>query len=186
MKVKFTAFDSENKEVAYEYGNWYELEKTHNSQRLKIGPSTDHIDLLLKLAQTLNPPYYVLYVLVVTRLGNEYGRYQSPIIDTKEELSHFLLSYQDYFETDGRHHVWIGTVDNSGLLIYDQHNVIYAYGSLNSQQALLNKLGFKAGNFNFPIPHMHYYHPENDLLEKDILLHWDWEQYPLEDSDLYD
>jgi hypothetical protein len=46
-----------------------------------IGPSRDHIDLMVELAGELQGhPWFILYVLLVPRLGNrESGRYQSEL-----------------------------------------------------------------------------------------------------------
>jgi hypothetical protein len=185
-KYKFAIPDSEYNDINFDYGNIYEIEQTTANQRLQIGPTGNQIDLILQLADNLNPPYFILYVLIVTRLGNEYGRYESPTIDTKEELADFLIEYKEYFETDGRHHIWIGTYDNSGLLIYDQHNVIFAYGHLDNYISFLTLNGFKEQEFTFPTPHIHNFHDDNDVYEERILKHWDWDISPLGENDEYE
>jgi hypothetical protein len=93
--------------MPYDYGKCYMLEKYPNYTRLKIGASTQAIDLLLKLSDCLNPPFYCLYVLVVGRTTSEAGRYQSPPLQNSESLINFLLDYKELFESDGRHHIWI-------------------------------------------------------------------------------
>ena len=125
-------------------------------------------------------------MLVVSRLNNEYARYESPQIETKQELAKFLNEYREYFETDGRHHVWVGTFDNSGLLIYDQHNVIFAYGQFDKYIEILEREGFIEQKFSFPYPHCHNFYDDNDKFEKSILNHWEWELSPLGDNDEYD
>jgi len=72
------------------------------------------------------------------------------------------LEFKNYFETDGRHHIWICTVDNSGRFIYDQHNVIFAYGQIDKYVSVLKKEGFEEREFSFPSPHAHSYKPSND------------------------
>jgi hypothetical protein len=133
----------------------FEVAKEVN--HLKIGASQNEIDLLLKVAETLNPPFYIVYVLVVSRIGNKLGRYQSLLLESRDELKSFLKEFQEYFETDGRHHVWICTIDNSGRFIYDQHNVIFAYGPLDNYISNLMKNGYKEKKFSFPAPHAHAY-----------------------------
>lgn len=118
-------------------------------------------------------------------MGNELGRYQSPLFESKEQLSNFLNEFKLYIETDARHHLWIGTVDNSGLLVYDQHNVIYAYGNIKEYQAILDRNGYRMQSFSFPVPHTHHYHPQNDTYEEKILNSLDWSLFPLEDGDDY-
>ncbi len=185
-KYKFAIPDSEYNDINFDYGNIYEIEQTTVNNRLVIGPTGSQIDLILQLADNLNPPYFILYVLVARRLDNEYGRYESPTLDTKEELTEFLIEYKEYLETDGRHHIWIGTYDNSGLLIYDQHNVIFAYGQLDNFISILTLNGFKEQEFTFPAPHIHNFHDDNDIYEERILKHWDWEISPLAENDEYD
>jgi len=180
-KYKFTKSDNENNEFFFEYGKIYQAE----NKSIKIGASQNAIDLILKLADNLNPPFYILYVLVVSRLGNEHGRYQSPIIETREELQDFLFDFREYFETDGRHHIWIGTTDNSGLLVYDQHNVIFAYGPIEKYLKTLEKDGFKEQSFSFPFPHGHSFHADNDKYEDSILSYYEWSWFQLKDSDEY-
>lgn len=186
MKHKFTVLDEHFNERHYDYGNIYQIEETSTGNRLKIGPSNNQIALLLKLADCLDPPYYILYVLIVTRTGQEYGRYESPEIDTPKELSAFFDEYKDFLETDGRHHIWIGTIDHSGLLVYDQHNVIFAYGDLDKYIRILKDAHFTENDFDFPDNHCHHFHAENDISGEQILKHWHWEIYPLAENDEYD
>ena len=181
-EAKFTSYDSDGHEVIHDYGKIYEID----DRRLTIAASINQVELILKLVDTLTPPFFILYVLVVSRLDNERGRYQSPLIETKEELKHFLLEYKQYFETDGRHHLWVCTLDNSGRLIYDQHNVIFAYGQIEKYLTILDKEGFKEKRFSFPDPHAHAFNQINDKFEESILEYWGWSIYPLEDSDEYD
>lgn len=182
---KFTRMLADNTFIDNEYGKIYEVEKTSGYNRLKIGADKNQTDLLLRLCENIAPPYFILYVLVVSRQGHEQGRYQSPLIETINEVQSFLSEYKTFFETDGRHHIWLGTPDNSGLMIYDQHNVIYCYGELEKQISYLQKAGFQEKAFDFPAPHAHRYNEKNDKFEEQILQHWDWEVFPLTDDDTY-
>jgi hypothetical protein len=70
-------------------------------------------------------------------------------------------------------------------LVYDQHNVIYAYGPLNRFEEVLRKQGFKTGAVRFPSPHAHNYNPENDEEETRVLEYCEWLPTPLmKDDDL--
>lgn len=120
--VKFMAGDLNSTEVEFDYGKIYE----QSDSSIKIAASKNQFQLLFELLNDLEPPFYILYVLVVSKIGQEIGRYQSPIFETKSELTQFLNKYRDYLETDGRHHIWIGTIENNGLFVYYQHNVIFA------------------------------------------------------------
>lgn len=183
---KFTKMLADNTFVENEYGKIYELEKTPGYTRLKIGADTNQIDLILSLCKNLNPPYFILYVLVIARQGHEKGRYQSKQIDNIEEVNLFLNDFKEFFETDGRHHIWVGTVDNSGLLIYDQHNVIFSYGKVLEQIMVLKNEGFHEMQFDFPVPHAHRYNSDNDKFEDQILKYWDWEKFSLNEDDVYE
>ncbi|WP_169665267.1 hypothetical protein [Flammeovirga yaeyamensis] len=180
--VKFVAGDLNRPEIEFDYGKIFE--QSDNS--IIIAASKNQIELLTDLLNDLEPPFYILYVLVVSRIGQELGRYQSPIFETKRELTEFLNRYQKYFETDARHHIWIGTVENNGLLVYDQHNVVFAYGNINKFRTRLAKNRYKEQDFSFPVPHGHLYHEENDKYEKSILTEFEWELFPLQSNDIYD
>ena len=186
MKLKFAIYNEKYEDVFYDYGKIYELEVNEYYSRIKIGASTHQVGMLIDLLYHLKPPYYLLYVLVVSRLNNELGRYQSPILKTKEEVIDFLLDFKDYFETDGRSHLWIGTLENNGTLILDQHNVIFGNGPLEAFQKTLELQNYSPFEFDFPAPHIHNFHDENDTFENQILDYWDWEIFPLEESDEYD
>lgn len=164
------------------YGKIYET----GDNCFKIAADINQVNLLLQLAGSLNPPYFILYVLVTSRLGNELGRYQSTLFETKEQLSEFLLTFKEYLETDGRHHIWVGTIDDSGLLVYDQHNVIFAYGSSDGYLNILKNNDFKEQAFLYPAPHIHNYHSENDKYEELILNDYDWQMFPIQEHDLYE
>ena len=183
---KFTRMLADNSFVDNEYGKIYEKEIYPGYSRLKIGADENQIDLMLSLCRNLNPPYFILYVLVVSRAEYEQGRYQSGIIESISDVEIFLNEYREFLETDGRHHIWIGTADNSGLIIYDQHNVIFCYGDLDAQALLLHNNGFKEVAFSFPVPHAHRYNEANDKFEAKLLQHWDWEVFPLAADDTYD
>jgi len=186
MLQKFSVHDQQYQECAFDYGNIYQVIATTDSQRLEIGTGTGQVDLLMQLAGQIDPPFYILYVLVLSRLNQEPGRYQSPPLETTSELAAFLDEYRSYLETDGRHHIWIGAIDGTGLLVYDQHNVIYAYGPIARYESVLQKAGYKEQSFSFPVPHIHSFHEANDPYEDKILRHWDWQYFPLAEHDLYD
>ena len=183
MLAKFTASEKLDNEASYDYGMVYMLESYPAYTRLKIGASTDGVDLLLRLSDTLEAPFFCLYVLVVSRSATEAGRYQSPWIESKAELTDFLLDYKGLLETDGRHHLWISAPDLGATLVYDRHNVLYAYGPLDKISASLEAMGYRAENFELPFPHAHYFHAENDGKVEALLQHWDWQHFPLQEAD---
>ncbi|NDV83846.1 hypothetical protein [Bacteroides sp. 51] len=182
---KFDILSEDGDSIEYNYGHIYQIEETTQSDRLVVGVDENQTDLLLEFAKTLHPPYYVLYVLIVSHLDNECARYESPLFDTLESLSCFLNKYSEFFETDGRHHIWVGTIDDSGLLVYDHHNVIYAYGNQENYTRILTAKGFREEDFYFPDRHCHYFHSENDKFEEAIFNEFDWQIFPLGENDEY-
>jgi hypothetical protein len=158
-------------------------EATTGAGRLKIAASKNGAQLMVRLAQILRGPFAVLYVLLVPRGGSEAGRYQSPWLD-RDELTEVFDRYADFWEQDGRHHVWLHSATDRATLVYDRHDVIYAYGPLDECAALLEAEGFKeAGELNFPVPHGHCYHREFDPMERELASSPGWEHSPLQDGD---
>jgi hypothetical protein len=173
--------------VPYRYGNIFFREPLSSGDRLVIGPYDRHVELMLALAETWpTQQYYVLYVLLVSHSGAGEGRYQSPPITSFEDLQAFFYTFDSFFESDGRHHVWIGSTANEGLLVYDQHNVIFAYGDVSSYEAVLASRDFTEREFWFPAPHCHSFPPPNVQQEEEVLSYFTWEKFPLQDGDEWD
>lgn len=171
-------------DVAFHYHDVWEVENTTGPPRIVIAPSKNHIDLLLELSSSWKALRRVLYILLTSRCDNKLGRYESPSL-TQTQLSDFLKRYKDYFESDARHHLWIGLFRSKALLVYDQHNVIYGYGDLDEYQKMLQEKGFSKGAVTFPSPHTHPYHPDNDSHEVRIFNEWEWKWSPLAEQDEY-
>ena len=168
------------------YSNVYCLESTTVAPRLVVGPAENHIELLLSLAQLWREQLGVLYVLLVPRLGKrEPGRYQSPGPLDFEQVVAFCRRFREFFEGDGRHHVWIASASGPGLLVYDQHDWIYAYGDLPAYVQLLKSQGFVEGEIKPPSPHAHSYNESFDRSEDELMSYWQWKYFPLQDQDEY-
>lgn len=168
----------------YEYANTWAKEKTSGPDRLVIAPRSNHIDLLQKLVACLEEPFLLLYVLLVPRGEGEAGRYQSRFSYTAFELHAFLSSYEEFFERDARLNLWIRSTSGSGLLVYDRHNLIYAYGDLEQFIAVLTSAGFaESDSIHMPFPHAHNYHKEFDSNAKRLLTEETWIMSSLEAGD---
>jgi hypothetical protein len=174
--------------IRHDYGNVYFEQPCGNSRRLVIGPSTDHVDLMVELAAELEGnPWYVLYVLLIPRQGGPGpGRYQSEPFENHAYLASFLLGFRAFFESDGRHHVWVGSGANDGVVVYDQHNVLFAYGPLDRFRSILASHGFRQSEFWFPSPHAHSYMPENDPEVERLMAEAEWKHFPLQPCDEWD
>ncbi|AJQ97187.1 hypothetical Protein YC6258_05157 [Gynuella sunshinyii YC6258] len=128
-------------------------------------------------------PFGVLYVLLVSRLGKASGRYQSPCPLSYEELELFLYEHQEYFERDGRQHLWVSSVSGEGQFIFDNHNYIFAYGDINSYISKLESKGFSEGEIRIPAPHCHNYHTDFDSEEEAVNNEFEWLYSPLQEGD---
>jgi hypothetical protein len=184
--MKFATLNSAGEEIAFSYGDVYFREPLSQSERFNIGPSASHVDLMLTLASTWpTQQYYILYLLLISHSGAPPGRYQSPLIESFEDLQVFFYTYERFLESDGRHHIWISSPANEGTLVYDQHNVIFAYGDLSSYEVVLRERGFRQQEFWFPSPHCHSYPSSHVTDEESLLSHLDWQYSPLQEGDEY-
>ena len=183
---KFGYFSGPDVDLPFKYSDVWSLEKTSGQDRLVIAASESQIDLMVELCNLMPEPYFVLYVLVVPRSDKAPGRYQSPNPLSIAALSAFVSRFREYFECDGRHALWIGAPDHSFLLVYDRHNVIYAYGPLDVFEKVLRVRGMtEVTNVVLPSPHAHQYNSEFDADEASVLAYMPWLFSPLrEDDDL--
>lgn len=186
-KFKFGALNRNNEDIKYEYNDSWYVEEYPNFKRIVIAPKENQIDLMLEIAKSFELPLAILYVLVVPRVDtNEPGRYQCPYHLPYKDVDIFFNKFRKFFETDGRHHLWICSANKKGikqLLVYDRHNVIYVYDDINKITDMLEEKNFKKAVNKLPFPHMHMYNPENDIFEKEIMEYWDWIYSPLREDD---
>jgi hypothetical protein len=171
-------------ERSYQYSDTFALERTTGLERLVIAPSGQHVLLLCDLLSVMPEPFGVLYVLVVPRGQAEAGRYQIANPALRSEVESFLNTFRDFLEQDARHHIWIASATTSDLVVYDCHNVIYAYGRLPEFIKRLVKRGLKKQEtVRFPSPHVHKYNAIFDQDQSRLLNHWEWKRLPLQESD---
>jgi hypothetical protein len=182
---KFGYLNASGSEVPFQYANCWAVEKTTGPSRLVIASAGRYVELMMRLTVAMREPFGLLYVLLVPRAGEgESGRYQSPAPVNSAELEAFLWHYQDLLEKDARQHLWIMSVGGSSLLVYDNHNVIYAYGPLAEFENVLRSNGLtQSETVSFPVPHVHKYNAECDQQARDLMDHWKWIRFPLQSSD---
>jgi hypothetical protein len=140
----------------YQYSNTFERElATDGQERLLIGPSRGHVDVMIELIECLPEPLRLLYILVVPRNGqHDAGRYEAARELSIDETASFIREFRDFLESDGRHHLWVANPGH-GTIVYDRHDVLYAYGSLNRFQDVLEANGFTEGKVEIPNIHWH-------------------------------
>jgi hypothetical protein len=185
MDVRYKFGTPYPEEHAWEYPNvWANQETTGGGSRLVIAPAGNQIDLLVRLTQAMSGPLWLLYVLVVPRGKGESGRYQIPDPQDGEMIRSLLRDFKSFLELDGRHNVWIASESGLEQLIYDRHNVIYAYGPASKWHPTLSQAGLsEVASISFPSPHSHHYHATLDGEEQRILASQDWHHTPLTSSD---
>jgi hypothetical protein len=181
---KFGYVDESGAELPYQHKNIWARERTTGPDRLVIAPSSRHVDLLRKLTAVMAEPYFLLYVLHTPRSEVAPGRYQSPEPVSRDQLSSFLRQFGDFLEGDARHDLWIGSPEKTSLLVYDRHQILFAYGALDSFKSVLIENGLRETNeVRLPDPHVHRYNQEFDLQAADLMKFWSWKQFPLQDRD---
>ena len=183
--VKFSEGDGslDSQPTEFTFPNLWERQKFPDYSRLLIGSEKHEVRRILDLCRPLNGPFGVLYVLLVSRTGNEPARYESPEPIDYDDLEMFMYTFQEYFEQDGRHTIWVSSLSGEGQFIFDQHNYIFAYGDLDRMTGQLSAVGFSEGKVTVPVPHNHHYHPQFDEMETEVLSYWSWFKSPLEQSD---
>ena len=70
------------------------------------------------------------------------------------------------------------------MLVYDRHNVIYAYGALDKFKKILTAQALaETPKIKVPSPHVHYYNKEYDADCRALLEYWSWQRSPLREQD---
>jgi hypothetical protein len=165
----------------YRHAEVWAREATSGPDRLRIGGGERPVGLIRNLASLLAEPLYVLVVLSVPRGSGEPGRYESDAL-AQGEVATFLDEFEELFTHDARAELWIGSTTGEGLLVLDEHDLVYAYGLLDAFSAQLVARGFKDGLPRAPDPHEHHYNTEFDGLEARLIAR-DWRRVlPLHDE----
>ena len=180
--MKFGA--GSDQRASHQYHNVFERQRLSDGQeRLRIAPTRGHVELMIELVECLPEPLRLLYVLVVAR-GARYqsGRYETASEMSFEQAETFLKEFGDFLQSDGRHHLWVAS-PGFGTVIYDRHDVLYAYGPLDRLVGVLEANGLHEGTFDIPPTHWHGYHPEFDDAQSKVLSRFRWIHSPLRAGD---
>lgn len=160
----------------------FRRERTTGPDRLAIAPREDPMGVLCDLATFIGPELFLLYVLIVSRGQAECGRYESPPLGLVD-VRIFIEEFGDMLTNDARHEFWIGSTNDRGMLVYDDHGIIYAYGPLGDFERSLVARGLSAGSFQIPAPHSHHFHREYDEVVDRLLARWEWRRTELQPGD---
>ncbi len=179
--IKFGAGADRGPAYTYEGVVHHENEGGPNG-RLVMAPARGQVALVQRLVSCLPEPLRLLYVLVVPRGTNVLpGRYEAPEL-SRVETTDVLAEFSSFLEQDGRHHLWVASPGH-GTIVYDRHNLIYAYGPLECYERQAIQQGLHAGRPEVPSPHWHAYHPEFDASQHALLQRFDWVRSALRESD---
>ena len=152
------------------------------SQRIVAGVPHGNPEVFLRLTETLEPPYFLLYVLHTPRGEGEPGRYQSPELSA-QDLQEFFLEFGEFLSQDARFDIWAYSPAEQASVIWDRHNQIFAYGPLVRFEMALRDFGFSEGIVAIPVPHEHHYRSELDEVAGRVLRAFDWSYSPLRQED---
>ncbi len=163
----------------YLHGDSYSKNVQSNWSSIIAAPNDQQIPLLLNILKNWDGPFGILYVLVASRCGRTGARYQSDITRNYEELELFLYTYQEYFERDGRHHLWIIDVESNNRIIYDNHDLIHVYGDNDHAESCCLDHGLSQNKIIIPTPHSHNYNSQYDSVEDELFKEFSWSEFPL-------
>jgi hypothetical protein len=181
---KFGFEDKSWQQIPHVYPGVWATENTSGPNRLVIAPASRHVDLLLAMSERMGEPFSLLYILVAPHGAAREGRYETPHFLPRDEIVLFLNRFGPFLESDGRHHFWMRSIGESDLLVYDNHNLIYAYGCLDRFKEVLKAEGLaEVPKVVLPYPHTHFFHFEFDTEQDELLSFWNWERSALQDED---
>jgi len=174
----------DGEDIDFAYPDLWAKEKTTGPARLVVAPSCNHVSVLIELLSAMPGPFWILYLLIVPRSEAKPGRYQAPEPMNADDVKAFLMRFRDTLEGDGRHNLWIASSVSADMLVYDRHNVIYAYGELEAFRFVLGSLHLCAVELiAFPVPHAHRYNERFDRDADQVLQYCQWVYSPLHEAD---
>ena len=153
------------------------------TERLVAGlPVHQAAAIFTQLAGLTAPPYTLLYVLHAPRGEGEPGRYQSPDLDLAEFRA-FMRRFGRYLAADGRHDLWVHSREANATLVWDHHNLLYAYGPLDRFAEALAARGFGPGRPSLDFEHVHHFRARFDGAAAELLARYEWLMTPLREGD---
>lgn len=134
------------------------------------------------LVVSLEPPYFLLYVLHTPRGEGDAGRYQSPPL-SRAQFEDFMHRFGTYLSSDARFDLWAHSAAQRATVVWDRHNQLFAYGPLDGYAAVLDALGFARGDTDMSFPHQHHYRQEFDSEALALLAYLPWSHTTLRPED---
>jgi hypothetical protein len=152
------------------------------SGRIVAGVPQGDTEIFERLVSSLEPPYLLLYILHTPRGEGVSGRYQSPPLSVGQ-LHSFISKFKPFLSGDARFDIWAHSPSEHATVVWDRHNMLYAYGPTENFSKVLRSLGFDGGEPEIPAPHTHHYRKELDGYARELLTIFDWSWSPLRDED---
>ncbi len=141
----------------YRLGNHFSRVNVGERNRIEIRTLGSPVALLREFVETWSPPYTLLYILVTPQNEQRDGRYQFEPFESFDTFDDFLIEYWDFFEQDGRHHIWVFAPESDALVVYDRHEILYVYGDEKNVLSKLRQKDFDEREIKIPVPHAHHY-----------------------------
>lgn len=160
----------------------YAVESAGATKRVVLRPTDSCVSIVNALVHTLPNEVYLLIVLIASRRGRNSGRYQSPLMSLADAKD-FLLEFGEFFDRDARSHLWIATPDGRSTIVWDNHQLVYAYGDVVRFEKMARGHGFLPGSVDLECPHRHNYHHLFDNNEEEVLDRFEWLCLPLQEGD---
>jgi hypothetical protein len=170
----------------FRFSNVFARQDRTGTPLLSVATSGSQVELLKKLLERMPDPFWMLYLLRVSRGEAAPGRYESANNFLRTDIEVFLERFRNYLEGDARHNLWIKSVDGPALLVLDEHNLIYCYGPVSDWATELQDMGrneVPGGSMILPNPHEHNYHAILDDEAQGILDSLEWIHGPLQEQD---
>ena len=162
---KLGAFDPSAGWVPVTLPNTFCRETERGVERIAVAPATRPLKVLGSLLEPLEGPFRFVYCLLTGSEAWKAGYYSVPTDLERKEVETVLEEFEDFFERDGRHTLWIASPREKATLIYDEHNLIFGYGPLDSWMSQLQSSNLQPGQVSVPFPHTHHRH---DGLESEL------------------
>lgn len=175
----------------YVDGAWIEHSHPKLFDRHKISSGTERIcagvpsrdySVFPRLVNCLKAPFFLLYVLHTSRGEGEIGRYQSPELSA-DQLEQFLAKYKSLLAQDSRFDIWVYSPQEEATIVWDRHNMLFAYGVVDVVERELIKMEFERGSISMDFDHIHCYRSACDNMARQLLGEFQWRFSPLRPQD---
>jgi len=150
--------------------------------RLRAGFPKDDPAILHRLLDSMPEPFLLLYVLHTPRGEGAPGDIKAIPYRLKKSKN-LLSTYWEYLSRDARFDLWFYSPAINATLVWDRHDLLFAYGPLDNFEAILSEWGCQHGYPVLPSPHTHNYHAGFDISATQLLERYPWKRSPLHQMD---